>query len=395
MPKHDAAMFECDTDLTPVARPHAKKSAMNNTRGRDGAPPQWGLRALSAADGSTGFAGPALAAPTRFRRGVAAAHAASPIRVAFLLVPQFSMMAFSAAIEPLRSANRISGRALFEWRLVSPDGHPVTASNGIAIAAHESLEQVRNPEMLVVCAGLEPAQYGRRHKIHHHLRRVARHGSKVGAISSGSFILADAGLLTDRRCTVHWEYAQALRARFPGLDVSTDLYVVDRQVFTCSGGTAALDMMLHFVSEASSRELALAVAEQFIHPQIRQQEDRQRIQMHTRYGIESPKLVEIIARMEGSIEHPLEVRQIARAVGISARQVERLFREQIGHSPKSFYRTIRLEAARTLLQQTIQSILSVALQCGFSSTSHFCHAYKRAFGVAPTDERRTAVRRPP
>jgi transcriptional regulator GlxA family with amidase domain len=366
---------------------------MNTTRGRDGAPPQWGLRALPAADGPAGDARPTPAALPRFRRAVAGARVASPIRVAFLLVPQFSMMAFSAALEPLRSANRISGRALFEWRLVSADGHPVTASNGIPIAAHESLEQLRNPEMLVVCAGLEPAQYGRRHKIHHHLRRVARHGSKVGAISSGSFILADAGLLTDRRCTVHWEYAQALRARFPGLDVSTDLYVVDGPVFTCSGGTAALDMMLHFVSEASSREVALAVAEQFIHPQIRPQEDQQRIEMHARYGIESPKLVEIIARMEASIEHPLEVRQIARAVGISARQVERLFREQIGHSPKSFYRKLRLEAARTLLRQTIQSILNVALQCGFSSTSHFCHAYKRAFGVAPTDERRTAVRR--
>ena len=115
--------------------------------------------------------------------------------------------------------------------------------------------------------------------------------------------------------------------------------------------------------------------------------------MRARYGIASPKLVEIIARMEGSIEHPLEVRHIAQAVGISARQMERLFREQIGHSPRSFYRKIRLEAARTLLRQSIQSILNVALQCGFSSTSHFCHAYKRAFGVAPTDERRTAVRR--
>jgi len=393
MRKHDAAMFECDTALTPDDAPRAKRSLMNNTRGRDGAPPQWGLRALPAADGSAGDVTPALSTLPRFRRSVAAAHAASPIRVAFLLVPQFSMMAFSAAIEPLRSANRISGRTLFEWRLVSTDGHPVTASNGIPIAAHESLEQVRDPQMLVVCAGLEPAQYGRRHKIHHHLRRVARHGSKVGAISSGSFILADAGLLTDRRCTVHWEYAQALRARFPELDVTTDLYVVDRQVFTCSGGTAALDMMLHFVSEASSREIALAVSEQFIHPQIRHQEDQQRIEMHARYGIASPKLVQIIARMEGSIEHPLEVRQIAQAVGISARQMERLFREQIGHSPRSFYRKIRLEAARTLLRQSIQSILNVALQCGFSSTSHFCHAYKRAFGVAPTDERRTAVRR--
>jgi len=315
------------------------------------------------------------------------------VRIGFLLVPQFSMMSFAAAIEPLRSANRISGSERFAWRLISADGAPVMASNGIPIGVHESLEQVRGLSMLVVCAGLEPSQYGRRHTVHQHLRRVARQGSRVGAISGGSFILAEAGLLDGRRCTVHWEYAHALRERYPALDVSTELYVVDREVFTCSGGTAALDMMLHFVGEASSPEIALAVAEQFMHPQIRRREDPQRSEMHARLGVDSPKLAAIVRRMEASIEQPLEVRQLAAEVGISARQVERLFREQMGLSPKSYYRRIRLEAARTLLRQTIHSILNVALQCGFSSTSHFCHAYKREFGIAPTDDRGVTVRR--
>ncbi len=302
------------------------------------------------------------------------------------------MMAFSAAIEPLRSANRISERRLFEWKLVSVDGKEVRASNGIAIAVDQSLEQLNKIDMLVVCAGLEPAQFGSARKIQHHLRRLARHGAMAGAISTGSFILAEAGLLAGRRCTVHWEYADSFRSRYPDLEVTRDLYVVDRDVFTCSGGTAALDMMLHFVSEASTPDVAVAVAEQFIHPQIRRQEDHQRLEIHTRHGIDSPKLVEIIRLMEGAVENPLDMRQISVRVGISARQVERLFREQVGTSPKAFYLRLRLARARMLLRQTVHPILAVAVECGFGSTSHFCHAYKRVYGLAPTDDRQKSAR---
>ena len=314
------------------------------------------------------------------------------MRIAFLLVPQFSMMAFSAAIEPLRSANRMSERELFEWQLVSVDGQEVMASNGIGVAVHRSLNELSKIDMLVVCAGLEPLQFGCNHGIHHHLRRLARHGSMIGAVSSGSFILAEAGLLTERRCTVHWEYAELFRSRYPALKVSRDLYVVDRGVFTCSGGTAALDLMLHFVCEASAPGIAAAVAEQFIHPQIRKQEDHQRLETHARYGIDSAKLVEIIRLMEGAIENPLDMGQMSNLVGISIRQVERLFCEQIGTSPKAFYLELRLSRARTLLRQTVSPVLSIALECGFGSTSHFYHAYKREFGIAPTDERHQASR---
>jgi transcriptional regulator GlxA family with amidase domain len=314
-------------------------------------------------------------------------------RIAFLLVPQFSMMAFSAAIEPLRSANRMSERPLFEWQLISADGKEVMASNGIGFAVHRALDELKKIDMLVVCAGLEPVQFGRNNRIHHHLRRLARHGSRVGAISTGSFMLADAGLLADRRCTVHWEYADLFRSRYPELQVSPDLYVVDRDVFTCSGGTAALDMMLHFVSEASGPDIAVAVAEQFIHPHIRGQEDHQRLETHARYGVDSPKLVEIIRLMEGTVENPLDMQQISNRAGISPRQVERLFREQIGASPKAFYLKLRLTRARTLLRQTLNPILVVALECGFGSTSHFSHAYKRTFGTSPTEERQHAAPR--
>jgi AraC family transcriptional regulator, glycine betaine-responsive activator len=318
-----------------------------------------------------------------------------PIRIAYLLVPQFPMMSFAAAIEPMRSANRMSERHLFEWTLVSVEGAEVAASNGIRIATECRLEQLKATDLLVVCAGLEPAQFGPAHGVHHQLRRLARHGAMIGGISTGAFVLADAGLLTDRRCTVHWEYSAWFQSRYPSIALSRDLYVVDRNVFTCSGGTAALDMMLHFVSQAAGPGIATAAPEQFIHPQIRRQDDHQRLAMHARYGVASPKLAEVIKLMENAVENPLDIRELAELVGISARQVERLFREQLGMSPKVFYLKIRLARARTLLRQTVDPVLAVAVECGFASTSHFSHAYKRVFGIPPTKERQSVTARNP
>jgi AraC family transcriptional regulator, glycine betaine-responsive activator len=318
-----------------------------------------------------------------------------PIRIAYLLVPQFPMMSFAAAIEPMRSANRMSERHLFEWTLVSVEGTDVPASNGIRIPTECRLDQLRATDLLAVCAGLEPAQFEAGHLVHHQLRRLARHGAMMGGISTGAFVLADAGLLADRRCTVHWEYADWFQSRYPSIALSRDLYVVDRNVFTCSGGTAALDMMLHFVGEAAGPAIATAVAEQFIHPQIRRQDEHQRLGVHARYRVDSPKLAGIIKLMESAVENPLDIRELAELAGISARQVERLFREQLGMSPKVFYLKLRLARARTLLRQTVDPILAVAVECGFTSTSHFSHAYKRVFGIPPTQERQSAAVRNP
>src|SRR5579885_2972611 len=233
-----------------------------------------------------------------------------PVRIAFLLVPRFSMMGFAAGVEPLRSANRLSGTRLFEWQLVSADGNPVEASNGIAVATHRSLAELDKVDMVIACAGLEAPEVERNGKVHHQLRRLARHGSLIGAISSGSFLLAEAGVLTGRRCTVHWEYLEAFRARYPQLEVTEDLYVIDHDVFTCSGGTAALDLMVHFISQVAGSQLALAVAEQFIHPQVRTQDEQQRLDLHARYRIENRKLIRVISLMEGALDEPMELREM-------------------------------------------------------------------------------------
>jgi AraC family transcriptional regulator, glycine betaine-responsive activator len=315
---------------------------------------------------------------------------AEPTRLGFLLAPQFSLMAFAAAIEPLRAANRLSERQLFDWRLTSIDGNPVIASNGIPIAVHEALGQISKIDILVICVGLEPLQFGRNHQIHHELRRLARHGTQVGGISAGSFVLADAGLLTHRRATVHWEYEDLFRSRYPAIQLTRELYVFDRDVFTCSGGTAALDMMLHYVSDVCGAKLALAVAEQFIHTRIRGEDEDQRSEIQTRYAIGSPRLVQVIKLMEGSLENPLSLSDIAHRVGVSPRQIERLFSEKLGVPPTTFYLHRRLDRAKTLLRQTLQPVRDVAVECGFGSTAHLSHAYRKAYGMAPTQERHRA-----
>ena len=325
--------------------------------------------------------------------GDAARAPGEPVRVAFLLVPQFSLMGFSAAIEPLRSANLVRGTTLYEWQLVSLDGQPVVASNGISVAVSTSLESLNGPDMLVVCVGLEPLAYAADRRLLHPLRALARHGCRIGAISGGSFVLAEAGLLSGRRATVHWQYLDLFRMRYPTLEVSQDLYVVDRDVFTCSGGTAAMDLMLYFVGEQYGADLALAVAEQFIHPQIRPQKDRQRMERHARYQVANPRLVSVIEMMEGSLADPMSLQRIADRAGLSTRQMQRLFHQHIGKAPAPFYLQLRLERARTLILETTRPIGEVALECGFTSTSHFCNAYKRVLGRTPSDERRHLRRR--
>jgi len=318
-----------------------------------------------------------------------------PIRLAFLLVPQFSMMSFAAALEPLRAANRLSGQTLYDWVLVSHDGRAVVASSGIPIPVQSSLDAAADPDMLVVCVGIDPMQLDGQSRLRGRLRHLASHGCEIGAISGGTFLLADAGLLDGRRCTVHWEYATLFEDRYPRAQMVHDLFVVDRGVFTCSGGTAGLDLMLHFIREHHGPALAVAVAEQFLHPRIREQRDQQRMALHTRYRITNPKLAEVIRLMEEALADPLALSEIANRVSLSTRQVERLFQRQLGQTPGRFYLELRMARARNLLRETAQPIRSIALECGFGATSHFSSAYKQLNGVSPSDERRRAQSRTP
>ncbi len=310
----------------------------------------------------------------------------APFTVGFFLVPEFPMMAFAAAIEPLRAANRLTGAGLFAWRLVSRDGAPVRASNGIDIAVGASIRDALPVDLLLVCAGTADA--GANDKpLAQWLRALVRNGASVGGISLGAYALAHAGLLDGRRCALHWENLAAFAEQFPRIRATSDIFVVDGNRCTCSGGTAALDMILHVITARDGRALANDVSEQFIHPRIRGTQDRQRMAIQARLGVANPKLIAAIGLMESTSDEPRDVRRIAADVGLSPRQLERLFAKYLHASPSRYYLELRLDRGREMLLQTTHPILDVAVASGFASASHFSRCYRAVYGRKPSDER--------
>ena len=313
----------------------------------------------------------------------------APQTFGFLLLPQFSMLAFSSAVEPLRAANRLSGRALYDWKILTAQGEPIHSSSRMHLLPDAGLDNCGRLDFLIVVAGLA-VQRLRDPGVIASLRRFERSGCRLGALSTGSYLLAWAGLLDGFRCTVHWENLDSFREDFPELDVTGELFEVDGARLTCSGGTASLDMMLSLIGEDHGRPLAAQVAEQFIHERIRDTHDHQRMSLQGRLGISHPKLLQVIALMEEFLEEPLARAELARRAGLSTRQLERLFRRYLGRTPTRYYLELRLHRARALLTQTSMSILNVALACGFVSASHFSKCYREFFHKMPREERRDA-----
>jgi len=316
--------------------------------------------------------------------------------VGFYLVPEFPMLAFASAIEPLRAANRLRGAKLFDWRLYSRDGSPVRASNGITVAVQAGIDDTSPLDMLLVCAGTSDARPGDG-TLAKWLRDLARRGTSMGSISLGAYLLARAGLLDGRRCALHWESLAAFADEFPRVRTTTDIFVVDGNRRTCSGGTAGLDMMLQLITEREGRALANDVSEQFIHPRIRSNQDPQRMAVQSRLGVANEKLIAAIDLMEAANEDPRRVRDIAHEVDLSTRQLERLFLKYLRVSPSHYYLRVRLDRARAMLLQTTKPILDVAVACGFASASHFSRCYRGVYGHKPSDERAAvlASRTPP
>lgn len=296
------------------------------------------------------------------------------------------MMAFAAAIEPLRAANRLAGERLFEWRLYSRDGDPVRASNGIGIAAEGSIRDSGRLHLLLVCAGTPDVGAGDK-PLAQWLRGLLRTGASVGGISLGAYALARAGLLDGRRGTLHWESLAAFAEEFPRVRTTNDIFVIDDDRYTCSGGIAALDMMLQLITARAGRALANGVSEQFIHPRIRDAKDRQRMAIQAKLGGANQKLIAALGLMEATADEPRDVRQIAADVKLSSRQLERLFARYLHASPRRHYLELRLDKARALLLQTPKPILDIAVACGFASASHFSRCYRAVYGHRPSDER--------
>ena len=306
----------------------------------------------------------------------------SPCRVAFVVIPGFSLMALSAALEPLRSVNRLTNQERYIWDIIGLEPGEVSASNGLEVRATFGLANAPLADLTIVVASLKIESF-RNRALFGFLRSVRKNQKLIGAISNGPLILARAGLLTGRRVTIHWEMQQRLSEEFPDINVTDNLYCWDVDVLTSGGGTASLDMMLDFIAMRDGYEVAANVSEQFLHGPVRTSTELQRQEIRWRYGVTDVRLEAAIQMMETKLETPVRISKIADVAGLSERQLERLFRAKFDKPPSEFYLELRLKAAWARLLGTTESLEEIADAMGFSSQAHFSRAMKSWSGLSP------------
>jgi transcriptional regulator GlxA family with amidase domain len=309
-----------------------------------------------------------------------------PRRFVFVLLDQFSLLCFSTAIESLRIANRMAGRTLYKWTTIGEGGQSATCSAGTVFQLDGDLDEMSRDDTIMVCSGLD-VQDATTKKVLGWLRREARKGLMVGGLCTGAFTLAKAGLLDGKRATIHWENQDSFAEEFEEVELTKSVFVVDGNRLTTAGGTSSIDLMLKLIADDQGEELANAVADQLIYSSIRTDQDTQRLSVPTRIGVRHPKLSQVIQMMESNIEEPISPSVLAHDVGMSTRQLERLFRRYLNRSPKRYYMELRLQKARNLLMQTDMSVINVALACGFASPSHFSKCYRAHYDTTPYRER--------
>ena len=311
---------------------------------------------------------------------------AKPRRFVFVLLESFTMLCFSAAVESLRIANRMSGRELYSWTLMSETGEPVICSGGIEYHVNSELIEVLRDDTVMICGGIN-IQNVTTKKLLNWLRREARKGPLIAGLCTAGFSLAKAGLLNGKKATIHWENQDSFAEEFEDVELTKSIFVMDGNRITTAGGTSSIDLMLKLIAEHHGEDLANAVADQLIYSSIRTDQDTQRLSIPTRIGVRHPKLSLVIQKMEQNIEEPISPSLLAKEVGMSTRQLERLFRRYLNRSPKRYYMELRLQKARNLLMQTDMSVINVALACGFASPSHFSKCYRAHYDTTPYRER--------
>ncbi len=313
------------------------------------------------------------------------------VRYGFLLLPEFPIYALIPAIEALRIANQNRGRKLYSWHLFSPDGRPIKSGNGMSVPVEAAMADVPWFPTMFICAGNHPMQYGTK-RVLSWLRRLARHGAMLGAIDTGAFTLAKAGLLDGYQVTLHWEALAMFRDQYPQIAASEQLYVIDRDRITCAGGLATLDLMLHLIARRHGPALAQIVANGFVAQRMRRDVEPQRLSARHISGDSRAPFTRILHAMEENIESPLSAGELARRAGVSVRALGRILSDRVGESPMRYYLKVRLQAARNSLFYSDIPIQGIAASTGFSCPEVFSRSFRSHFGVSPREFRQQFTR---
>lgn len=309
-----------------------------------------------------------------------------PFRVGFVLVEQFTLIALASAIEPLRMANHLSGTRLYDWQLIGQTQAPVRASGGSQMMPDVSLQDALDYDMILVAAGVDVRDHIKPDLVKF-LVTQSKTPALLGGVCTGPFVLAQAGLLNGYSCSAHWECLAALQEEYPLVYCNNNLFTLDRDRITCTGGDVALHMMLHLVGNHHGARLANDISDMFVCDRIRDSHEPQRLRMEKHVFANQPKLANAVELMAANIEEPIEMSEVAAYSGISRRQLERLFLNFLGITPSRFYLKIRLERAQQLLRQTTCPIVDIAAMCGFETTAHFNRTYRKYMSRGPKGER--------
>jgi len=313
-------------------------------------------------------------------------HPPKPKRFVFVLLNNFTLLSFASAVECLRIANRMVDTQAYDWTLIGEADENVQCSAGTQFRLDGGLGELDRDDVIVICGGID-VQDATTKKLLSWLRREARKGLAIIGLCTASYTLARAGLLDGKRATIHWENQDSFAEEFDEVELTKSVFVVDGNRMTTAGGTSSIDLMLKIIAQDHGEDIANAVADQQIYSSIRTDQDTQRLSVPTRIGVRHPKLSQVIQMMESHIEEPISPSVLAKDVGMSTRQLERLFRRYLNRSPKRYYMELRLQKARNLLMQTDMSVINVALACGFASPSHFSKCYRAHYDTTPYRER--------
>jgi transcriptional regulator GlxA family with amidase domain len=307
--------------------------------------------------------------------------------IGFLVQDDFPLLSLASAVEPLRAANALTGREFFRWKYMSVSDEDTQASSGLIVRPDPAAKQEADFDLLFVCAG-NNATHFHRQATFAWLRRLDRMGKCLGGISGGPYILARAGLLRGRRCTLHWEHIPAFREEFPDIDLRRTLFELDDDRYTCAGGIASLDMMNALIAAKYSPSAAQAASEWLLQTHVRVGDIYQRMTARDRFGVSHPGLVKALEYIDANLDRSFDRQALADELGLSLRHIERLFAVHLKTTIQHHALKLRLDRARSLLRETTMPIIEVALAAGFANASHFARVYRKRFGVSPSDARR-------
>ncbi|WP_020407838.1 GlxA family transcriptional regulator [Hahella ganghwensis] len=317
-----------------------------------------------------------------------------PQKVAIILIPGFALTSFSLAVEALSVANLLGNAELYDYRIYAGTNNTtdlkaqgeVHSSNNVPVKTSGNFREIENADIICLCA----YQNAPLHNDPHLFKILTKHykqGSRLISLSSGSFLLARAGLLSGLSCTVTAEQASVFRELYPQIPLQENLYSISGRIFTCGGGATALDLMLYIIGKDYGRDFAFQVSERFQLDRVRSHEEIQASHKYLRLRMKSATLGAAIEIMENNIEHPYSIEQLANRIGSTTRRLEIAFRKHLNTSPNKYYLKLRLEFARKLIEETSLSMAAVAQAAGFTSQSYLARCFRQQFNVSPSSFR--------